>query len=129
MLGTKISQDKKSSYNLKFLKMYIKIIGPRAQVQRRQVGGSRNRWKNNKTKQKHIAFLLDEGPVTEQTVGYSQLIFYMIVLNQVKNKKLKKSAQDETCFVDYFCLKISLKNNSMCQAGPGKPSKVHHLEP
>lgn len=49
-LGTNISQDKKSSYNLKFLKMYIKIIGPRAQVQRRQVGGSRNRWKN-KTRQ------------------------------------------------------------------------------
>ena len=31
-LGTKIPENKKSSYYPKFLKMYIKTIGPRAQV-------------------------------------------------------------------------------------------------
>lgn len=42
--------NKKIVYNTKFLKMYIKAIGPRTQVQRRWVGDSRNRRENKQTK-------------------------------------------------------------------------------
>lgn len=46
----KLGTGYKVIYNTKFLEVYMKVIGPRAQVQRRWVGGSRNKWENKKSK-------------------------------------------------------------------------------